>query len=186
MFAYRVDEDVELRLLEVRHSKELYELVDRHRDDLRAWLGWVDGQRSPADVERFTRHTLEAFAAGKGVTAGIWTGGRPAGVIGLDARDDRNGEIGYWLAPPARGRGLVTRAAGALTAYGLSAMGLHRIEICCATGNHASRAVPERLGYTLEGVHRQAEWVNDHFNDLAVYAMLEEEWEAGQEPLAQP
>jgi ribosomal-protein-serine acetyltransferase len=170
----------------VRHSKELYELVDRYRDDLRTWLGWVDGQRSPADVERFTRHTLEVFAAGRGVTAGIWTDGRAVGVIGLDARDDRNGEIGYWLVPPARGRGLATRATRALTTYGLRAMGLHRIEICCATGNRASRGIPERLGYTLEGVLRQAEWVNDHYNDLAMYAMLEQEWAAGQEPPAQP
>lgn len=89
-------------------------------------------------------------------------------------------EIGYWLAPPARGRGLMTRAARVLTTHGLGPMGLHRIEIRCATGNHASRAVPERLGYRLEGVLREAEWISGHDDDLAVYALLKQEWEAAR------
>jgi ribosomal-protein-serine acetyltransferase len=71
----------------------------------------------------------------------------------------------------------MTRAARALVDYGFGELGLHRIVIRCATGNHASRAIPERLGFALEGTLRQAQWVNDHFNDLAVYAMLRPDWD---------
>ena len=45
-----------------------------------------------------------------------------------------------------------------------------------ATGNAKSRAVPERLGFRLEGVARQSEWLYDHYVDHAIYAMLLEDW----------
>ena len=50
------------------------------------------------------------------------------------------------------------------------------MEILCATGNTRSRAIPERLGFTQEGIIRQAERFNDHYNDLVVYGMLASEW----------
>jgi len=70
----------------------------------------------------------------------------------------------------------MTRATRALVDHGFGDLELHRIVVRCGTGNRASRAIPERLGFTLEGTLREAEWVNDHFNDLVVYAMLCHEW----------
>jgi len=42
--------------------------------------------------------------------------------------------------------------------------------------NTRSRAIAERLGFRLEGVHRDAEWLYDHFVDLACYAMVARDW----------
>jgi ribosomal-protein-serine acetyltransferase len=53
---------------------------------------------------------------------------------------------------------------------------LNRIQINCNVENVRSRAVPERLGFKLEGVHRQVEKVQGKFGDWAVYAMLRDEW----------
>ena len=53
---------------------------------------------------------------------------------------------------------------------------LHRVVIRCAVENRRSRAIPEHLGFTLEGIARESEWLYDHFLDIAVYAMLENEW----------
>lgn len=180
MFSSRIDDDLELRLLEARHAQALFELIDRCRSDLRTWLGWVDAVRSVADARTFVRAALQDFAASRRMVAGIWHRRRLVGVIELQALPpDRAGEIGYWLAPAARGQGLMTRATRALVDHGFDALGLHRIQIRCATGNRASRAIPERLGFTLEGVMREAEWVNDHYNDLALYAVVREAWNRG-------
>jgi ribosomal-protein-serine acetyltransferase len=52
------------------------------------------------------------------------------------------------------------------------------VQINCNVENAKSRAIPERLGFKLEGIHRQVEFLHDRFGDWAVYAMLREEWEA--------
>ena len=53
---------------------------------------------------------------------------------------------------------------------------LHRVIVYAATENRRSRGVAERVGFTLEGIAREAEWLGDRFVDLALYSMLEQEW----------
>jgi RimJ/RimL family protein N-acetyltransferase len=64
------------------------------------------------------------------------------------------GEIGYWLAAAARGRGIATRAVRLLTDWGHQGLGLDRIEIIVHKDNAPSHAVPVRAGYErLPGLH---------------------------------
>jgi RimJ/RimL family protein N-acetyltransferase len=64
------------------------------------------------------------------------------------------GEIGYWLAAPARGRGIATRAVRLLTDWGHETLQLDRIEIIVHQDNTASHGVPQRAGYErLPGLH---------------------------------
>ena len=67
----------------------------------------------------------------------------------------------------------MTRSCREMIAHAFSALGLHRVVIRCATENHRSRAIPERLGFKLEGIERQSQWLYDHFVDLAAYALLQ-------------
>src|SRR6266568_1034377 len=52
----------------------------------------------------------------------------------------------------------------------------HKVEISCAAENTRSRAVPERLGFTQEGVLRRSGWLHDRFGDGVFYGLLREEW----------
>jgi ribosomal-protein-serine acetyltransferase len=54
---------------------------------------------------------------------------------------------------------------------------MNRLQIRAAVDNTRSRAIPERLRFTFEGVQRQAKLLNDDFQDLAVYSMLAAEWQ---------
>ncbi len=70
----------------------------------------------------------------------------------------------------------MTEACRAMVNHAFRELGLNRVGIACATENHRSRAIPERLGFRQEGVQRQAEWLYDRFVDRALYAMLASEW----------
>ncbi len=67
-------------------------------------------------------------------------------------------------------------ACRALVDYLFFELKLHRIEIRCATGNAKSCAVPKRLGFSKEGVLRQAQAFDGHFLDIEVYGLLAEDW----------
>ena len=180
MFSHKRGEKTELRLLEERHAQELTDLTDRNREYLRAWLPWVDTNRTVEDRKKFIRGALKQFAENNGFTAGIWHEGRLAGVIGYHSIDweNRTTAVGYWLAEEYQGQGLVTTACRALVDHAFEELNLNRVSIACATENKKSCAIPERLGFRREGVVRQAEWLYDHFVDHVVYATLASEWQA--------
>jgi ribosomal-protein-serine acetyltransferase len=178
MFSRAVDADIVLRSLEEKHAGELFRLVDGNRAYLRQWLPWLDGNTSVKDNEEFIRHSHERFSKKEGVTVGIWYKGALAGVISFVTLDmtNRSGMLGYWVSAEHQGKGLATRACAAMIDYGCLDLGLNRLVIRAATDNLRSQAVPRRLGFTREGVERQAEWVNDRFVDLVVFSLLRDEW----------
>jgi ribosomal-protein-serine acetyltransferase len=179
VFSHKLTEDTQLRLLEERHAQELTALTDQNREHLRAWLPWVDANRTLEDRKNFIRSALKQFAQNKGLVAGIWYEGRLAGVIGYNALDweNRTVEVGYWLGEEHQGKGLVSAACRALVDHAFGELGLNRVVISCATENKKSCAIPERLGFRREGVQRQAEWLYDHFVDHVVYAIVASEWQ---------
>lgn len=66
------------------------------------------------------------------------------------------GEVGYWVLPPARGRGVATASVAAVARFAFGALGLQRVELYHAVDNPASCRVAERAGFAREGVLRSA------------------------------
>jgi RimJ/RimL family protein N-acetyltransferase len=85
-------------------------------------------------------------------------GGPVIGMISLQRRraDNDAAEIGYWLAPGVRGRGLMTRAVLMVCefAFAPGGMRLDRVEWRAFVGNHGSAAVARRAGFRYEGMLR--------------------------------
>lgn len=178
MFRFVVDDDLEMRLLEDRHAAALFALTDVNRAHLRVWLPWLDGTRAVADTRQFIAMQRDRYAANEGIVAGIWWRGEIAGVVGFNTIDwaNRAAEIGYWLGAAYQGHGIMTRCCRALVTYAFTELGMNRVTIPCAVGNTRSCAIPRRLGFTHEGVLRDAEWLYDRFVDHNVFAMLAREW----------
>jgi ribosomal-protein-serine acetyltransferase len=174
----RVDDEIELRLLDESHAESLFALVDRHREYLRRWLPWLDSNMCVEDTMHFILSDRANYESGRCFNTGIWYRGLLVGVIGFHPIDwiNRSAMIGYWIARDHQGKGIMTRACAALTTYAFTELRLHRVDIRCATGNTRSCAIPLRLGFTHEGILREAEWLYDHFVDLNVYSMLDREW----------
>ena len=91
-------------------------------------------------------------------------------------RGSKCAEIGYWIAKDATGKGIITKSVKRLIDFAFDEIKLNRIVIKCATENMKSRAVPERLGFTKEGIEREAGWLHTRFVDHVVYSILAREW----------
>lgn len=180
MFTFKVDDEIELRMLEERHTEEIFALVEANRQHLRQWLPWVDAEESAEEVRDYIRKMRKRFAEFAALLTGIWYQGHLVGAISFVNIDlnSRWAEIGYWIAAPAQGKGIMTRACRALIHYAFEDLRLNRIVIRCAEGNTKSRAIPERLGFTLEGRLRQTIWLYDRFWDALVYGLLADEWKS--------
>jgi ribosomal-protein-serine acetyltransferase len=178
MFYFIVDEDIQLRLLEQKYTEQLFLLTDKDRVYLREWLPWVDGTKSPEDTKNFIHHTLKEFANNNGFNTAILYKGKIVGCIGLHGIDwcNRKTSIGYWLSSEYQGKGIMTKSCRAIVNHVFNELQLNRVEIRAAECNKKSRAVPERLGFTQEGIVRSAEWLYDHFVDHVIYGMLRVEW----------
>ena len=177
MFSLTVDDEVSIELAEEHHAQAIFDLTDGNRDHLRPWMPWVDPTVTVADTLGFLKFIRGEYAAGKAFHANIRYRGVIAGGIGLRFDLANNGaECGYWLAAEHQGHGIVTRATRALVTAAFSQFGLHRVTIRAAVDNVRSRAVPERLGFTFEGVQRGVEKVGDRYLDHATYAVLAADW----------
>lgn len=181
MFRCEIGDNIELRPFEEYHAEEIFAAVERNREHLRRWLPWVDRTLAVEDVQAFLAGAIEAFGRGEEMHAGIFIHGKLAGTVGhhrIDAHN-RNVSIGYWLDATVEGKGVMTRCCRALLRHLFEERRMHRVEIRCATGNTRSCAIPARLGFTRDGVLREAEWVNDRFLDLVVWSLLERDYFAG-------
>lgn len=179
MFAIKVDNEIELGLLEERHAQALFDLTERNREHIGEWLPWVEDVKSAEDTRSFIKGALKQFSENDGFQAGIFYKGELAGCIGYHqfAWATRRTEIGYWLGQDFTGKGIMTRAVRRLVEYAFGELGLNRVEIRCAPGNLKSRAIPERLGFTQEGILRKVGLIHDRIiDDLVVYGLLADEW----------
>jgi ribosomal-protein-serine acetyltransferase len=178
MFRRTVEPGVELRQFVPADAEEAFAAVERNRDYLRQWMPWTDRTQTADDVREFIERAQAQDDANEGPQMGLWIDGVFGGSLGCHTIDwaNRNCSIGYWLDQQQQGKGLITRCCAVLLDYLFDELGLHRVEIRCGTGNTRSCAIPERLGFTREGVLRQAERINDRWLDLVVWSILEAEW----------
>jgi ribosomal-protein-serine acetyltransferase len=174
-------DDLALRPFEERDADELFALVERSRAHLAPWMPWLPEHATRADSLRFIRETRAEIAAGTSLQLAIVDEReRIVGITSLYAIDRRAGlcRCGYWLAPDAQERGIVTRAVASLLGHAFDELGLRRVELRTAPDNLRSRRVAERLGFRLEQTLPAAELFVDGPRDQVQYALEADAWRA--------
>jgi [ribosomal protein S5]-alanine N-acetyltransferase len=128
-----------------------------------------------ADAARFITSRSTSWSDGSGAAWAVTAAGTGTVLGHIGVHEMNSGHhlamVGYWLLPRARGRGVMTQALGAATAYGFEVLGLHRMELAHAVDNAASCRVAERAGFSYEGTLREAmrypvdgRWSDEHLH----------------------
>lgn len=132
-----------------------------------------------SDADWWIRKRLEyARRQQNEVTFAIRDDDKLIGVIGADNFEigtSHRAEIGYWLAKPYWGQGLMTAVVAAFVRYAFAELGVLRLTAHVFGFNKASARVLEKNGFTLEGTLRKHFLKNDQVIDGRVYGLLKEE-----------
>jgi RimJ/RimL family protein N-acetyltransferase len=88
----------------------------------------------------------------------------------------RRCEVGFWLAPGARGRGLGSRAVAVAVSWAFTDLDLLRVEMTTTPDNTPVFAIARRLGFTQEGVLRRRNVERGRRVDVVWFGVLREEW----------
>jgi RimJ/RimL family protein N-acetyltransferase len=100
--------------------------------------------------------------------------GEAVGGIGIHPQDDiqcMNAEMGYWLAEPYWGQGIMTDAIRQMVIYGFNNFGINRIFARPFGNNVASQKVLEKAGFMLEGRFEKTFFKNGEYLDELIYAV---------------
>lgn len=100
--------------------------------------------------------------------------GEAVGGIGLHPQADlhrRNAEIGYWLAEPFWGQGLMSRAVAETVAFGFLMPDIDRIFASVIAENTASQRVLEKAGFVREVVFKGTLYKNGQRHDEHIFAI---------------
>lgn len=178
MFDQKVDVNIRLELLDSSHTKELFQLTDKNREHLNQWLPWVHSVKQPEDTAQFIKESQQQWINNQGFQAAVMVNDHISGIIGHHKIDWQNQKtsLGYWLGKSYQGRGIITKCCATVVQHTFDNLELHRVEIHCASNNHKSRAIPERLGFIHEATLKDGIQINGEFKDRIVYRELSSEW----------
>jgi RimJ/RimL family protein N-acetyltransferase len=158
-------------------------LGERHLDGITALVSDPDVLRFTRVPEPpppgFARDWLARYEPGShdGTRAGFAAVDVRGAFLGLALAPDidvggREVELGYIVAPAARGRGVATTILRELTRWAFAEAGALRAYLLIDTGNVASQRVAERCGYVLEGVLRSVHLKQDRRSDQMIWSRL--------------
>lgn len=144
-----------------------------------------DGPDEVEDVAKFFRlHTTGTFVPNgfhwiprdrTGKITG--TSGTPLGSIGISQKGPVGRcEVGYWLAPPYWGQGLMPEALGAVIEHGFHNLGVAKFEADVFVGNDRSIAMLEGLGFRREGTARRVHQKHGKWVDAHLYGIIPEDF----------
>jgi ribosomal-protein-serine acetyltransferase len=151
MFRTRIGEQTELALMEHRHARELFTLIDSNRAHLRPWMNWVDQRRTLGDVANYVATGPEAIRAQSGDSHGHLGEGKLCGMINCFPIDwpNKSTAMEYWLGAPYQGKGIVTASCRAVIDYAFGTVGLHRLTIRCRRRKPPQPRHPGAIGIHL-------------------------------------
>ncbi len=182
MFSCPLGDDAALLPRTATISDAYHELLAANHERLARW-GWAAEPPTPDGTRSFLEESGRAWLEGTELPVAIAIpakeGWQLVGTAGLRInRYTQAGDAWYWIDAAFEGRGLVSRAMTILLDQAFGPLGLARVTVHTEAANQRSRALAARLGFTEEGLHRQAIVIRGQRRDEVVYGLLADEWRA--------
>ncbi|SEN96799.1 Protein N-acetyltransferase, RimJ/RimL family [Mesobacillus persicus] len=159
-------------------GKVVYEAIKASIEELKPWMPFAQSEQSEQDVESNIRQAHINFLKREDLRLLVFlkeTGDLVAssGLHRIDWSVPKL-EIGYWIDSRFSGKGYMTEAVQGISDFAFRELQARRLEIRCDVKNQKSRAIPERLGFTLEGILRNDDWSVDksELRDTCIYAKV--------------
>ena len=170
----RVNEKVRLESLDLSMAEVVFKTIERDRQYLREWLPFIDATNAVSDTEAFIKSLVFQKEQKKDEVYAIWYNEEFAGLIGYKDTDwvNHKTEIGYWLARPMQGKGIMTACVSFLVRFAFKKLGINRVQIKVAKGNVKSEGIPSRLEFYYEGIEREGELLHGNYHDLNIFSLL--------------
>ncbi len=160
------------------HSEQLYAAWLQAEDD----RGWTWLPAGPfTDFASFNQFIIQAAESQDPLHYAVIdnTTGEATGTLALMRQDPKNGviEVGSVIfSPRLQHTTAATEAHALLMQYVFDTLGYRRYEWKCDSLNAPSRRAAERLGFTFEGIFRQAIVYKGRNRDTAWFSLLDGEW----------
>lgn len=157
-------------------SSDLDLVIAAADDPLIPMITTVPTSRTRADAAAYVERQRGRSATGEGYSFAVVdrASGEAVGQIGLWTRelDQGRANVGYWIAPPFRRRGLASDALATLTSWAFTLDAVQRVQLFVEPWNEASWRAAEACGYEREGLLRSYQQIGDRRRDLYLYARL--------------
>ncbi len=140
--------------------------------------GW-----SPHTSVEDSRDVIRTVLAKEGTFAVLLKGGdgSPIGAIGVFPTEISEGrgepEIGYWIARPYWGQGLIPEAVEAILRWQFQEIGAERVWCAHFLGNERSRRVQEKCGFRHVCDTPPSPWPDGTEHSGVCQAITRQEWE---------
>lgn len=148
-------ERLTIRMPKPGDGKVVYEAVKASIEELKPWMPWANMDQNETDTEINIRSAYIHFLKREDLRLHLFLKetGEFIGCSGLHRInwDIPKFEIGYWIDTRYSGKGYMTEAVNRIMDFAFQTLNAKRIEIRCDSKNVKSRAIPERLNFTLEG-----------------------------------
>lgn len=168
------DGDLLLRPFRLTDATQLYEAVHESLKDLKPWMSWASDRYDEMSAReyitiaraRWDEHTFYAFA--------ITRGEEILGGCTLSSLHPiyHFCNLGYWVRSACQGQGMAGRAAKLTARFAFEQLGLIRVEIVIAVGNHASLRVAQKIGAHDEGILLNRMVIGKAIHDAHMFSLL--------------
>ena len=156
------------------HGRDADDLV-KYANNRKIWLNLRDGFPHPYTLDNAHAFINMASSQNPITIFAIATMQEAIGAIGLTINQDVHrftAEMGYWLAEPYWGKGIMTETVSKFSEYGFERLGLIRIYAEPYAHNAGSCRVLEKAGFELEGRLRNSALKDGQIVDQFLYAKI--------------